>query len=179
MAMLRALALLPLLRAALAGAVDPSASDPPNVSRFANVSVFTVSGPARGASLRGAQSPNASKVVAVIAHGDTECSGRYDAVQTAAQCEAAALALWPIGLLYPCWHPVWANNLVEVDDADEPQGCLLVTNAGHGCSLWFNAAGRGEACEEPGLSCVVVCGEGDGPVTSTEDPADAATTEAP
>ena len=175
--MLRALALLALLRAAPVGASGPGASDPPNVSRFANVSAFTVSGPARGGSLRGSQAPSTLKKV--IAHGDNECSGSHFAVQTAAQCAAAAQALWPLGLLYPCWRPVWANDLEEVDDADEPQGCLLVTNAGHGCSLRFNAAGRGAVCDEPGLSCVVVCGEGGDPATSTEGPAGPATTESP
>jgi len=174
--MLRALALLALLRAAPAGASDPGASDPPNVSRFANVSAFTVSGPARGGSLRGAKAPSTLKV---IAHGDAECSGRHVAVQTAAQCAAAAGALWPTGLLYPCWRPVWADNLMEVEEPDEPQGCLLVTNAGNGCSLRFNAAGRGEVCDEPGVSCVVVCGEGDDPATSTEGPAGPATTQSP
>jgi hypothetical protein len=71
MAMLRALALLALLRAAPAGASGPGAPDPPNVSRFANVSAFTVSGPTRGGSLRGAKAPSTLKV---IAHGDAECS---------------------------------------------------------------------------------------------------------
>lgn len=173
----RALSLLALLRAAVAaGAGGPGASDLPNVSRFANVSAFTVSGPARGGSLRGSQAPSTLKV---IAHGDAECSGMYAAVQTAAQCAAAAQVLWPTGLLYPCYYPVWANNLAEVDEPDEPQGCLLVTNAGNGCGLRFNAAGHGHVCEEPGLSCVVVCGEGDDPATTTEGPAGPESTESP
>ncbi|CAK0844859.1 unnamed protein product [Prorocentrum cordatum] len=178
-AMLRALALLALPLAARAGAGGPSAPEPPSAPRLAvaaNVSAFALSGPARGGSLRGSPAPSARKF---IAHGDAECSGRYAAIQTAAQCAAAAQALWPTGLLYPCWYPTWAEDLTEVDEPDEPQGCLLLTNADNGCGLRFNAAGRGAVCDEPGLSCVVVCGEGGGPATSTEGPAGPATTESP
>jgi hypothetical protein len=168
MAVPRALSLLALLRAAVAaGAGGPSASDPPNVSRFANVSAFTVSGPARGGSLRGSQAPSTLKKF--IAHGDNECSGNHFPIQTAAQCAAAAQVLWPTGLLYPCYYPVWADDIEEVDEPDQPQGCLLLANADNGCGLRFNAAGHGHVCDEPGLSCVVVCDEGDDPATTTEE----------
>lgn len=139
-----ALTLLALLRAAAGEAAGSGARH------------FTVTSPPRNDRFLGVKATTKYHPIAVGGHHCEE-KEMTSAIESEADCAAAAQILWPEGLQAPCLFPVWADNIVVVDKPHEPFGCLTLQNFEHGCGLHWNPTGQKQSCVEPGLTCNVVC----------------------